>query len=112
MQSEIMDHVLHTAAHLWPNIIFACDKYLLTFCCDRGVCPNPMDARGIALQRASSEQDILLKLYLLLGMAIETTRVAHLPYWEYLKNITSWTAEVHYSCTGNPPPYLSSLTTG
>jgi hypothetical protein len=111
MLSEITDHVLQTAVHLWPNVIFACDKYLLTFCCDRGICPNPMDARGIALQKASSDQDILMKLYLLLGMAIETTRVAHLPYWEYLNRITSWSAEVHYSSKEDPPPYLSSLTT-
>lgn len=110
MLSEIMDHVLNTAVHLWPNIIFACDKYLLTFCCDGGVCPNPMDARGIALQRASSDQDILMKLYLLLSRAVETTRVAHLPYWEYLNSITTWSAQVHYSCREYSPPYLSSLT--
>jgi hypothetical protein len=109
MRSEILNHVLTTDAHLWPNVVFACDKYLITFCCDGGVCPNPMDARGIAVQKASAEQDILLKLYLLLGMAIETTRVASLPYWEYLNRITSWSAEVHYSCADDPPPYLSSL---
>lgn len=109
MRAEIMDHLLHRGVHLWPNIVFALDSYLLTFCCDGGVCPNPMDARGIALQNASSDQDILMKLYLLLGMAIESTRVAPLPYWEYLNEITSWSAEVCYSCKDHPPAYLSSI---
>jgi hypothetical protein len=74
----LMDLVQKKPPHIWPNIIFAMDKYLVTFCCDRGVCPNPMDARGIALQPASELDEILMRFYLLLGSAIEVTRVSKL----------------------------------
>jgi len=43
-----MDHVLTTPAHIWTNIVLALDQYLITFHCKDGVCPNPMDAMGIA----------------------------------------------------------------
>lgn len=49
---ELINLVHRRPAHVWPNVIFAMDKYLVTFCCDGGICPNPMDARGIALQSA------------------------------------------------------------
>lgn len=71
-----------------------------------------MDARGIAIQQASSDQDILMKFYLLLGRAVDATRVSHFPYWEYLNRITNWSAEVFYSSREDPPPYLSSLFVG
>jgi len=109
LQTEFLNHILESAPHLWPNLIYALDKYIITFCCDGGVCPNPMDARGVALQPTDRDDDLLMKLYLLLGMAIETTRVASLPYWEYLSRITPWSADVGYSCDGPLPPYLSSL---
>ncbi|HEY2857045.1 MAG TPA: DUF6602 domain-containing protein [Terracidiphilus sp.] len=112
MRDEILDHVLHRSPHLWPNIIFGCDKYLLTFCCDAGICPNPMDAKGIAVQMAYPDQDILMKFYLLLGRAVDATRVSHFPYWEYLNRITKWSAEVFYSSSEHPPPHLSSLFVG
>jgi hypothetical protein len=111
MHNELMDHIMSTAPHVWPNLVFAMDKYLATFCCDDGVCPNPMHARGIALQPASLDDEILMRFYLLLGRAIEVTRVSSLPYWEYLQPKT-WSAEVWYSCTDDPPPYLSSITRG
>ena len=109
---ELMEYVLNSAPHLWPNVIFAIDKYLGTFCCDSGVCPNPMDARGIAFQDARKDDELLMKFYLLLGKALETTRVSSLPYWEYLRNATSWSAEVWYSCADDPPPFLSTITMG
>ncbi len=106
---ELMALVHNKPPHVWPNIIFAMDKYLVTFCCDEGVCPNPMDARGIALQSASPTEDILMHLYQLLGRAIEVTRVSSLPHWEYLCGLRQWTAEVFYSATDDPPPYLHAL---
>lgn len=106
---ELMDFVHRRPPHLWPNVILAMDKYLVTFCCDGGVCPNPMDARGIALQSASKQEDLLMKFYLLLGRAVEVTRVSTLPHWEYLSGVTQWDAEVSYSATGDPPPYLHTL---
>lgn len=112
IRQELMDHVLRSAPHLWPNIVFALDKYLGTFCCDSGICPNPMDARGIAFQPAVEGDELLMKFYLLLGNALEVTRVSSLPYWEYLKEATAWSAEVWHSCADDPPPYLSSITLG
>lgn len=114
MQTAIMNRVLNTAPHVWTNIVLALDKYLITFHCDRGVCPNPMDARGVALQQASPDDELLMRFYLLLGQAIEVTRVCSLPYWEYLSAAKLWNAEIHHAVTedGVPPPYLSTLTIG
>jgi hypothetical protein len=80
LHEELMEYVLSTAPHTWPNVVFALDRYLATFCCDRGICPNPMDARGVALQSAKDDDEILMRFYLLLGGAIEVTRVSSLPY--------------------------------
>jgi hypothetical protein len=112
MQMRLMDHVLTTAPHVWTNVVLALDQYLITFHCNAGVCPNPMDARGIALQRVSPEDELLMRFYLLLGQAIEVTRVSGLPYWEYLSAAKSWSVEIHISATDDPPPLLASLTTG
>jgi len=112
MHVKLMDHVLSTAPHLWTNVVLALDQYVVTFHCKAGVCPNPMDARGLALQRASKEDELLMRFYLLLGQAIEVTRVSGLPYWEYLSAANSWSGEVHFAATDDPPPLLSALTTG
>ena len=80
------------------------------FCCDGGVCPNPLDARGIALQ---SDDGILLMLfYLLLGRAIEVTRVSGVSYWEYLNTATRWSPEIWHETYEDPPRHLVSITSG
>jgi len=112
VQTELMNYVLATEPHLWPNIIFALKKYLATFCCDYGICPNPMDARGVALQSASEDDDLLMRFYVLLGGAIEETRVSAFSYWDYLHGARPWSAQVWYSPNGDPPPYLHSLPRG
>lgn len=109
---EILNHVLAQESHVWPNIVFAISKYLITYHCDDGVCPNAMHARGVALQPQTPENDLLIRFYILLGQALEVTRVTSLPYWEYLRNTRTWTAIVHYSTfnePGEPPPYLNSI---
>lgn len=112
MHRELVNYVLSHAAHVWPNVILALDKYLLTFCCDNGICPNPMDARGIAIQPIREDEDLLMRFYLLLGQVIEVTRVGSLPYWEYLQQSKEWTTMVFHSTMDDPPPYLSSITSG
>jgi hypothetical protein len=114
MQTAFMDHVLVTAPHVWTNIILALDQYLITFHCHDGVCPNPMAARGIALQRTSPEDELLMRFYLLFGQAIEVTRVASLPYWEYLSAAKLWNVEVHCAVSDpdQPPPLLANITMG
>jgi hypothetical protein len=109
VKDKLIDYIGNYEPHLWPNVIFALDQYLITFCCDDGVCPNPMHARGIAVQPASDTQDIFLRLYLLLGRAIEVTSVCGMPYWEYLNDLNSWDATVWYPGTDDLPPFLSSL---
>jgi hypothetical protein len=109
-QEFILEHVLATAPHVWPNIVLALDRYLATFCCDSGVCPNPMDARGVAVQ--PDDGILLMRFYLLLGRAIEVTRVSGLPYWEYLQSATNWTPEIWHDTYEYPPRYLSSITSG
>lgn len=91
--------------HLWPNVVIAQDRFLLTYCCEDGVCPNPMHALGLSLQLAESGPSLLLRFLLLLGRAIEVTRVSGLPYSEYLRFASQWDAEVLHS-THEPVPLL------
>lgn len=95
-----------------PNIVLALEKYLVTYCCDDGVCPNPMAARGVAVQTSEQPFDVLMRFYLLLGQAINVTRSASLPFWEYLSEYGNIPAMVHYSCVDSPPPYLGQWTRG
>ena len=112
-QEEFWEHSMQTPSHVWTNVVLAMDKYILTFCCDAGVCPNPMDARGLALQPAGSQDDLLMRFYILLGGAIEVTRVSGFPYWEYLESARKWSARLLFAVTPqNPPPLMGSITHG
>jgi len=112
MHDKVLEHVLVTAPHVWTNIVFALDQYLVTFACDDGVCPNPLHARGVALQRAADSDELLMRFYLYLGQAIEVTRVSGLPLWEYLGAAQSLNAEVIHDTRDSPPRFLSQITTG
>lgn len=113
LHEHLQEYVLSTPPHLWPNVIFVLDNYLATFCCERGICPNPMDARGIAIQPNTNGDELLMKFYLLIGGAIEVTRVSGFPYWEYLKQVNSWSATIWHACDeGDFPPLLASITSG
>jgi hypothetical protein len=80
----LLEQAFETPVEHLPNIILALDRYLVTYCCDGGVCPNPMEARGVAVQPAENPFDAVLQFYLRLGQALNVTRTASLPYWEYL----------------------------
>lgn len=92
--------------------MLALDQYLITFHCNEGVCPNPLDAWGIALLRASADDELLMRFYLLLGQAIDVTRVSGLPHWEYLSAAKKWNVDIYFSDADFPPPLLVKLTTG
>jgi hypothetical protein len=109
VMEDVMDYLPQRTSNTWPNVIFAFNKYLVTYACDRGICPNPMHARGLAVQSAENDPNILLRFYLLLGQAIDATRVSSLPYWEYMQTAKQWSVNVFFSATSNPPPPLSSL---
>lgn len=104
-------HLLETAPQGWPNLVLALDQYLITFCCDGGVCPNPYDARGLVLQRAHQDDELLLRFYNLLGQALATTRTSCFPYWSYLQQARQWNAEITHGLD-DPPPLLSNITRG
>lgn len=105
----ILSYITEVDANLWPNVMLALDNYLLTFCCQDGICPNPMHAEGIALQAQTKEIDVLMKFYLLLGRSIEAIGTSKLPYWEYLMDATKWDAEVIHSTRDHPPQLLKNL---
>jgi hypothetical protein len=95
-----------------PNLILALDRYLITYCCDDGVCPNPMHARGVAIQATDHPADAFLRFYLLLGQALNVTRTASLPYWQYLAEHHQMPAKVLFSSVETPPPHLGRWTEG
>ena len=95
-----------------PNLILALDRYLITYCCDDGVCPNPMHARGVAIQATDHPADAFLRFYLLLGQALNVTRTASLPYWQYLAEYHQMPAKVLFSSVETPPPHLGRWTEG
>jgi hypothetical protein len=109
IRDELIVYLEHHDCSVWPNIIVALDKYLVTFCCDGGICPNPLDARGIAIQKNSRDHNALMHFYLLLAQAIEVTAVGNMPYWAYLKTLRTWDADVWFSLKEDPPPYLNSF---
>lgn len=117
MHSESIAHTLierafeTSAAHL-PNVIVALDKFLVTYCCDEGICPNVMHARGVAVQSTDNPADAILRFYLLLGRAIDVTRTSSLPYWEYLSKYHDIPATVFHSSVDTPPPLLGNWTNG
>jgi len=106
---QLMEFVIERGADLWPNVVIALDKYLLTYCCDNGVCPNPLHARGVACKESSEDGDLVMRFYLLLAKAINVTAVARLPYHRYLQHLREWNAEVHFAATDDPPPLLSQV---
>jgi hypothetical protein len=110
VREELLNLIATRDAHLWPNVIFALDRYLVTYACLDGVCPNTMHARGIALKEAGDDaSDLLMKFYLLLGTAIEVTRVSGLAYGQYLLGVNQWNASVWHSTTDTPPPRVPVL---
>lgn len=96
-RGEVLSYIENREPHLWPNLILSLDDYLITHCCEDGVCPNPMHSRGIALEeKADDASNLLMRFYILLGGAIAVTRVSGFPYWEYLDQARRWNAEVIY----------------
>jgi hypothetical protein len=95
-----------------PNLVLALDRYLICYCCDSGVCANPNEARGVAVQSTETPSDALLRFYLMLGQALNTIRVSSLPYYEYLSHYHDIPAKVFSSCVEEPPPHLGRWSEG
>lgn len=112
MAQSLLDYAFEIPIEHLPNIVLALDHYLVTYCCDSGICPNPMVARGVAVQTSTEPNDVLLRFYLLLGQALNVIRTASLPFWEYLSKYRDLPAAVFHSCVESPPPYLGQWTRG
>lgn len=108
-QRQLMEFVIERSAHLWPNVVVAPNRYLLTYCCQFGVCANPLHAYGVAGKDNDKEADLVMRFYLLLAEAINAIAVATLPYHRYLEHLQQWNAEVFYAATDDPPPLLSQV---
>ncbi|WP_339742197.1 DUF6602 domain-containing protein [uncultured Rubinisphaera sp.] len=106
----ILEDAFEIAVEHLPNVTIVLDRYLVTYCCDDGVCPNPMAARGVAIQSSDKPYDVFIRFFLLLGQALNVTRTASLPFWEYLSKYQDIPATVHSSCVDSPPPYLGQRT--
>lgn len=76
----------------WVNLCYYFDQYLITYCCEAGVCPNPMDAHAISCLEKQSAELLLLRFYTLITRAIEVTSVSKFAYWQYLNGSESWEA--------------------
>ena len=109
---RLLEDAFEIPVQCLPNVIVALDRYLITYCCDDGVCPNPMNARGVAIQFATKPADAILRFYLLLGRALDVIRTSSLPYWEYLPNHANIPAMVFHSAVESPPPHLGRWTEG
>lgn len=115
-KAELTRDVLLAAIHRsesyqWPNITVALDRYLVTYHCDEGVCPNTEHARGLSVVQGGDSLDTLLSFYVYLSQAITVTSVAQVSSWAYLGDLFEIAGDVYYAATeaeGEPPPYLSA----
>jgi hypothetical protein len=112
MQQVLLDYVVRSDSYLWPNLVFALDRYIVTFCCDDGVCPNTIHARGISLSRHSEGNETLLQFYVYLFQACMFTSVAPMCSPQHLRGLpgTRVDADVIHSTfhdDDEPPPLLS-----
>jgi hypothetical protein len=84
MRKTLFEYIWENERHLWVNLCFYYEHYLLTYCCENGICPNPMDAYAIASVPNAAPGYLLLTFYRLLARAINVTSVSSFSYWEYL----------------------------
>jgi len=84
MRKTLFEYICEYDRHLWPNICYYFEHYLLTYGCESGFCPNPMDAFAISSLNSESGENLLLTFCRLVAGAIYVTRVSSFSYWEYL----------------------------
>jgi len=109
MREVMLEYVQRSDSHTWPNLVFALGRYLATYACDDGVCPNTIHARGISVARDEDGNNALLQFYVFLSQAIVSTRVARMSSWDHLGNAASPNADVIYSVRETPPPFLEEV---
>lgn len=112
MLTVMLDYVQRNPEHVWPSLILSLGRYLATYACDDGACPNTMHARGLSSMVEDDGNKTLLQFYVYLSQAIAVTRVAHMSSWHHLGRAASVKADIHFSTVDDPPPFLGSLIGG
>ena len=95
MRKTLFEYLCEHPRHLWPNILYHFEHYLLTYGCDSGFCPNPMDAYAISSLNTTSGKDLLLTFSRLVAGATYVTRVSSFSYWQYLSGPDDLGADVY-----------------
>jgi hypothetical protein len=115
LRKTLFEHIAENERWLWPNLVYCFNKYLLTFSCGFGVCPNPMDAFAISVIEGTSRAELLLYFYRLLARALSVTTVGSFSYLKYLEHPTQWPfksyAFVDAPVKGKLPDHLTSIDT-
>lgn len=105
----LLEKVHGTPIHQMPNVIFSLNKYIISYCCDAGVCPNVMHARGVSIRKHDAITDTLQQFYVMLGRALDASRVASLSFWEYLSQSQGTDALILCDSYESPPRFLSEF---
>lgn len=72
----------------WPNLVYSFDKYLLTYICPNGLCPNTHHAEGIGVVDEANQDVLLFKFFAMLARAAQMTSVWNFSYWDHLYQAT------------------------
>lgn len=109
MRKVVLDFVERSDSYTWPSLVFGLRRYLITYACDDGICPNTIHARGISICREDEGVNVLLQFYTFLSQAVVATRIARMSSWHHLARDTRANADVIYSSADDPPPYLEQV---
>jgi hypothetical protein len=90
-----LKHLCANERHLWPNLFFYFDHYLITHCCKYGVCPNPMDSTGISSITDRPKDELLLRFYRHVSLAVGVTNVSRFSFLAYLDREGSYGGDVY-----------------
>jgi hypothetical protein len=112
MLNVMLDYVLRNEDYTWPSLVLSLGKYVMTYACDDGACPNTTHARGLSSLLEEDGNNTLLQFYVYLSQAITVTRVARMESWSHLGRAAAVNADIYFSTTDDPPPYLSTLLGG
>jgi hypothetical protein len=84
MRSALGAYLRYKSRHVWPNVVLAFDRYLLTYACPDGTCPNTMHAIGIGSAVRHSRAQLLMRWFLYVAQAISVTTIPAFEYRRYL----------------------------
>lgn len=70
----------------WPNVLFCLDKMLVTYSCESGVCPNPMDALAFSAITDVSPDKLFARFFSMVARAVEVTATSSVPWWNLLND--------------------------